>query len=139
MYVLTRLSVRLAFSFFLPTVHHGPYSRLSLRLTLKRLCSLRRLIFGWGVGSGKLGLNLGAPGAAAEHLLAAIAVQRNTVIGHAPRDHDVPSGATLTDAQESPNLWSTLRRIFTSMDRMDLANKARPGASLDDFKKQLEA
>ena len=44
----------------------------------------------------------------------------------------------LSEAQESSNLWSTLRRIFLSMDRTDLAQQAHIGADLNQFRKEFE-
>lgn len=78
---------------------------------------------------------MGAHHEAAEHLLAAIALQRNLVI-------PIPEGAEHSpgvfhrpdDSDESQNLWSTLRGIFVGMERLDLASKAHAGTSLDEFK-----
>jgi peroxin-5 len=44
--------------------------------------------------------------------------------------------APLAEAQESSNLWSTLRRIFLCLDRMDLAQHAHVGSDLNQFRKE---
>lgn len=78
---------------------------------------------------------MGAHNEAAEHLLAAIALQRNLVIP-VPEGAEPSRGAfhRLDDSDESENLWKTLRRIFVGMERLDLATKAHAGTSLDEFK-----
>lgn len=82
-------------------------------------------------------LNLGAHHQAAEHLLSALALQQRQELP------DVPEGTpaaqpVLAQAQESHSLWSTLRRIFLAMDRMDLAGKAHVGSDLNGFKGEFD-
>lgn len=106
-------------------------------------------------------LNLGAHHEAAEHLLAALSLQQTHALPDVPPD--VGPGDVrvppLAEAQESSNLWSTLRRICESaplslilflltpstlrlpatvlcMDRMDLAQHAHVGADLSQFRAQ---
>ncbi|KAE8213044.1 hypothetical protein CF327_g3375 [Tilletia walkeri] len=78
-------------------------------------------------------LNLGAHQEAAEHLLSALALQKTHVLPDVPQGEQGPA-IPLAEAHESHNLWSTLRRIFLSMDRMDLAQVAHPGTPLSKFK-----
>ncbi|KDN39933.1 TPR-like protein [Tilletiaria anomala UBC 951] len=78
-------------------------------------------------------LNLGAHHEAAEHLLAALALQQSHALPDVPTGQE-PSPTPLSEAQESQNLWSTLRRIFLGMDRMDLAQKAHIGTNLNEFR-----
>ncbi|KAK0553196.1 Peroxisomal membrane signal receptor PTS1 [Tilletia horrida] len=78
-------------------------------------------------------LNLGAHQEAAEHLLSALALQKTHVLPDVPEGEQAPP-VPLAEANESHNLWSTLRRIFLSMDRMELAQIAHPGTPLDRFK-----
>ncbi|KAK0539013.1 Peroxisomal membrane signal receptor PTS1 [Tilletia horrida] len=80
-------------------------------------------------------LNLGAHQEAAEHLLSALALQKTHVLPDVPEGEQAPA-VPLAEAHESHNLWSTLRRIFLSMDRMDLAQIAHAGTPLEQFKKQ---
>lgn len=77
---------------------------------------------------------MGAHHEAAEHLLAAISLQRNTTIPQAPREEASFEFHNPDDTQESQSLWSTLRRIFVAMERVDLASKAHIGTSLEEFK-----
>ncbi|KAL9940930.1 hypothetical protein V8E36_000418 [Tilletia maclaganii] len=78
-------------------------------------------------------LNLGAHQEAAEHLLSALALQKTHVLPDVPEGEQAPA-VPLAEAHESHNLWSTLRRIFLSMDRMDLAQVAHAGTPLSRFK-----
>ncbi|PWZ02303.1 TPR-like protein [Testicularia cyperi] len=78
-------------------------------------------------------LNLGAHHEAAEHLLAALNLQQTHTLPDVP-DGEQPSPTPLAEAGESHNLWSTLRRIFLAMNRLDLAQKAHVGSSLDQFR-----
>ncbi|EPQ26527.1 uncharacterized protein PFL1_05849 [Pseudozyma flocculosa PF-1] len=80
-------------------------------------------------------LNLGAHHEAAEHLLAALSLQQTHTLPDVPPGEE-PSPTPLADAGESHNLWSTLRRIFLCMDRMDLAQHAHVGSNLDQFRAQ---
>lgn len=84
-------------------------------------------------------LNLGAHHEAAEHLLSALALQKTQTLP------DAPPGAEgeiklppLAEAQESHGLWSTLRRIFLAMDRMDRATQAHVGSDLNQFRDEFE-
>lgn len=81
-------------------------------------------------------LNLGAHHEAAEHLLSALALQQRQELP------DTPDGTAarplLAQAQESHSLWSTLRRIFLAMNRMDLAGKAHVGSDLNGFKGEFD-
>ncbi|SNX84237.1 related to PEX5 - peroxisomal targeting signal receptor [Melanopsichium pennsylvanicum] len=78
-------------------------------------------------------LNLGAHHEAAEHLLAALSLQQTHTLPDVP-EGEQPAPTPLAEAGESHNLWSTLRRIFLVMDRMDLAQKAHVGSDLDQFR-----
>ncbi|SPO25607.1 related to PEX5 - peroxisomal targeting signal receptor [Ustilago trichophora] len=78
-------------------------------------------------------LNLGAHHEAAEHLLAALNLQQTHTLPDVP-EGEQPAPTPLAEAGESHNLWSTLRRIFLVMDRMDLAQKAHVGSNLDQFR-----
>ncbi|CEH16656.1 TPR repeat-containing protein [Ceraceosorus bombacis] len=82
-------------------------------------------------------LNLGAHHEAAEHLLAALSLQQSHAALNLPEGShvDAPRPPPLAEAQESHNLWSTLRRIFIVMERMDLAQHAHVGADLAQFHK----
>ncbi|KAN0063397.1 Peroxisomal membrane signal receptor PTS1 [Thecaphora frezii] len=80
-------------------------------------------------------LNLGAHHEAAEHLLAALSLQQTHTLPDVPPGEE-PSPTPLADAGESHNLWSTLRRIFLCMDRMDLAQHAHVGSNLEQFRGQ---
>jgi peroxin-5 len=83
-------------------------------------------------------LNLGAHHEAAEHLLAALSLQATHTLPDIPAE--VNDGqfrpSPLAEVQESSNLWSTLRRIFLCMDRMDLAQHAHVGSDLSQFRKE---
>lgn len=83
-------------------------------------------------------LNLGAHHEAAEHVLAALALQQTHALPDVPSEVSAgqPKVAPLSEAQESSNLWSTLRRIFLCMDRMDLAQHAHVGSDLHQFRKE---
>lgn len=87
-------------------------------------------------------LNLGAHHQAAEHLLSALALQQTQTLPDVPAELGAGGGpaaaAPLAQAQESHGLWSTLRRIFLAMDRMDLAGKAHVGSSLEQFKGEFD-
>ncbi|SAM81853.1 related to PEX5-peroxisomal targeting signal receptor [Ustilago bromivora] len=78
-------------------------------------------------------LNLGAHHEAAEHLLAALSLQQTHTLPDVP-EGEQPKPTPLAEAGESHNLWSTLRRIFLVMDRMDLAQKAHVGSDLGQFR-----
>ncbi|GAK64567.1 peroxisomal targeting signal-1 receptor [Moesziomyces antarcticus] len=78
-------------------------------------------------------LNLGAHHEAAEHLLAALSLQQTHTLPDVP-EGEQPAPTPLAEAGESHNLWSTLRRIFLVMDRMDLAQKAHVGSELAQFR-----
>lgn len=78
-------------------------------------------------------LNLGAHHEAAEHLLAALSLQQTHTLPDVP-EGEQPAPTPLAEAGESHNLWSTLRRIFLVMDRMDLAQKAHVGSNLEQFR-----
>ncbi|PWN95643.1 TPR-like protein [Tilletiopsis washingtonensis] len=79
-------------------------------------------------------LNLGAHHEAAEHLLAALSLQQSHEAPNVPDGASAPRPPPLAEAQESHNLWSTLRRIFLVMDRMDLAQQAHVGSDLGQFR-----
>lgn len=83
-------------------------------------------------------LNLGAHHEAAEHLLSALALQQTQTLPDVPAGEAPAPAAPLAQAQESHGLWSTLRRIFLAMDRMDLAGKAHVGSQLDQFRNEFE-
>lgn len=86
-------------------------------------------------------LNLGAHHEAAEHLLSALALQQTQRLPDAPQGATAGGGGgppPLAEAQESHGLWSTLRRIFLAMDRMDLAGKAHVGSSLEGFRGEFD-
>ncbi|KAG2153738.1 uncharacterized protein EDB93DRAFT_1134514 [Suillus bovinus] len=76
-----------------------------------------RAIYNVGVAC----LNIGAHREAAEHFLSAISMQKSTGGGHT-----------------SDQLWLTLRRVFTAMERSDLAEMAKPEnrSNLDVFRQQ---
>lgn len=80
-------------------------------------------------------LNLGAHHEAAEHLLAALSLQQTHTLPDVP-EGEQPPPTPLAEAGESHNLWSTLRRIFLVMDRMDLAQKAHVGSDLNQFRSE---
>ncbi|EST05643.1 Tetratricopeptide repeat [Kalmanozyma brasiliensis GHG001] len=80
-------------------------------------------------------LNLGAHHEAAEHLLAALNLQQTHTLPDVP-EGEQPAPTPLAEAGESHNLWSTLRRIFLVMDRMDLAQKAHVGSDLGQFRRE---
>ncbi|CAO1630657.1 unnamed protein product [Jaminaea pallidilutea] len=94
-------------------------------------------------------LNLGAHHEAAEHLLSALALQQSQTLPDVPEGENAATmgggggpgsrpQAPLAEAQESHGLWSTLRRIFIAMDRMDLAGKAHVGSPLGQFKSEFD-
>lgn len=89
-------------------------------------------------------LNLGAHHEAAEHLLAALSLQQSHEMPEVPAELGGGEGGPgkfpppLSEAQESSNLWSTLRRIFLSMDRTDLAQQAHIGTNLNQFRGEFE-
>lgn len=95
-----------------------------------------RAIYNLGVSC----LNIGCYHEAAEHLLAALQGQmtrEEMVQNRKGKGGDADLGrANLGDG--SDNLWHTLRRAFLCMDRHDLADKAMPGASLDEFRQEFE-
>lgn len=85
-------------------------------------------------------LNLGAHHEAAEHLLSALALQKTQTLPNAPAGEQ-PSQVKLpplAEAQESHGLWSTLRRIFLAMDRMDRAGQAHVGSDLNQFRDEFD-
>lgn len=73
---------------------------------------------------------------AAEHLLGALDLHRkDQQVGrslNASKGTDAP-GADMDDG--SDNLWHTLRRAFLCLERPDLADKARPGSDVDEFRR----
>ncbi|EJF65576.1 peroxisome targeting signal receptor [Dichomitus squalens LYAD-421 SS1] len=71
-----------------------------------------RAIYNVGVAC----LNIGAHKEAIEHFLSALALQESSGGG------------------KSEQLWTTLRRAFQAMDRMDLADMARPETNLEAFR-----
>ncbi|CAO1630780.1 unnamed protein product [Sympodiomycopsis kandeliae] len=85
-------------------------------------------------------LNLGAHHEAAEHLLSALALQKIQTLPNTPAgaDDSTVKLPPLAEAQESHGLWSTLRRIFLAMDRMDLAGLAHVGSDLNNFRNEFE-
>ncbi|KWU41022.1 TPR-like protein [Rhodotorula sp. JG-1b] len=95
-----------------------------------------RAIYNLGVSC----LNIGCYHEAAEHLLAALQGQmtrEEMVQNRKGKGGDADLGrANLGDG--SDNLWHTLRRAFLCMDRHDLADKAMPGASLDEFRQEFD-
>ncbi|GAA5977675.1 hypothetical protein JCM10908_005053 [Rhodotorula pacifica] len=94
-----------------------------------------RAIYNLGVSC----LNIGCYHEAAEHFLAALQGQmtREEMAQNRKGKGDADLGrANLGDG--SDNLWHTLRRAFLCMDRHDLADKAMPGASLDEFRTEFE-
>ncbi|GAA6037370.1 hypothetical protein JCM8097_008534 [Rhodosporidiobolus ruineniae] len=91
-----------------------------------------RAIYNLGVSC----LNIGCYHEAAEHLLAALQGQmtREQLSGKG-KGRDTDEDRFEPD-DGSGNLWHTLRRAFLCMERHDLADKAVPGANLDDFRRE---
>ncbi|GAA5993050.1 hypothetical protein JCM11641_006644 [Rhodosporidiobolus odoratus] len=89
-----------------------------------------RAIYNLGVSC----LNIGCYHEAAEHLLAALQGQRTSEQAARGKGKDVDGGREPEDG--SGNLWHTLRRAFLCEDRHDLADKALPGADLDEFRRE---
>ncbi|GAA5913855.1 tetratricopeptide repeat protein [Sporobolomyces salmoneus] len=90
-------------------------------------------------------LNIGCYHEAAEHLLAAIQGQMSKDASRNGKgkgkasggDEDFGRGRPIGEADDgSANLWHTLRRAFLCMERHDLADRAFPGASVDDFRSE---
>ncbi|GAA5981034.1 hypothetical protein JCM5350_000020 [Sporobolomyces pararoseus] len=86
-------------------------------------------------------LNIGCYHEAAEHLLAAIQGQMTRDAtnrkgkGKAGDEDSGRGSRPIGEADDgSANLWHTLRRAFLCMERHDLADRAFPGASVDDFR-----
>ncbi|KAK0485753.1 hypothetical protein IW261DRAFT_1451818 [Armillaria novae-zelandiae] len=73
-----------------------------------------RAIYNVGVAC----LNIGAHKEAAEHFLSALSMQEQSA------------------GETSDQLWFTLRRALMSMDRADLADRAKAGTSLESFRKE---
>ncbi|KZT40591.1 TPR-like protein [Sistotremastrum suecicum HHB10207 ss-3] len=73
-----------------------------------------RAIYNVGVAC----LNIGAHREAAEHFLSGIAAQQST------------------GGPSSDQLWTTLKRCFTAMERPDLVDKANPGVDLHVFRNE---
>ncbi|BGP33853.1 Peroxisomal membrane signal receptor PTS1 [Rhodotorula toruloides] len=90
-----------------------------------------RAIYNLGVSC----LNIGCYQEAAEHLLAAIQGQmtrEEVAASQKGKGKDVDLGRVPEDG--SANLFHTLRRAFLCMERHDLADKAMPGADLNEFR-----
>lgn len=85
-----------------------------------------RAIYNLGVSC----LNIGVYHEAAEHLLAAIEGQMSREQNGVGKR----AGEMGPDEDGSANLWHTLRRAFLCMERHDLAERAQPGANVNDFR-----
>ncbi|BGP18226.1 hypothetical protein JCM10213_007855 [Rhodosporidiobolus nylandii] len=113
------------------TLANGGHSESAIdayRRALDLRPTFTRAIYNLGVSC----LNIGCYQEAAEHLLAALQGQmtREEARGQG-KDAD---GGRLEPEDGSANLWHTLRRAFLCMDRHDLADKALPGADLNQFR-----
>ncbi|GAA5878947.1 hypothetical protein JCM8547_003255 [Rhodosporidiobolus lusitaniae] len=89
-----------------------------------------RAVYNLGVSC----LNIGCYHEAAEHLLAAL--QGQMTREEAARGKGDADAGRMAPDDGSGNLWHTLRRAFLCMERHDLADKAMPGANLNDFHAQ---
>ncbi|KAL8287364.1 hypothetical protein RQP46_003816 [Phenoliferia psychrophenolica] len=79
-------------------------------------------------------LNIGCYHEAAEHLLAAIEGQMTRDTSPPGTREEAKDPAKDADDEGSANLWHTLRRSFLCMDRHDLAEMAKPGTDVGEFR-----
>ncbi|KIJ49700.1 hypothetical protein M422DRAFT_28063 [Sphaerobolus stellatus SS14] len=84
------------------------------REALQRRPTYTRAIYNVGVAC----LNIGAYKEAAEHFLSALAMQESS------------------GGDKSEQLWTTLRKCFAAMDRLDLAEAAKVGQALETFRQE---
>ena len=98
-------------------------------------------------------INIGCYDQAAEHLLGALSMHRvveregkervQEVLGSG-NDHMEGSGIDdaelerMMDMNHSTNLYETLRRVFTQMDRRDLVDRVGPGMDVEVFRGEFE-
>ena len=95
-------------------------------------------------------INLGVQEEAAVHLLGALSMHKVSEVEglqkakELMRDgngNDVVDDATvqgLLQANQSTNLYDTLRRVFTQMNRRDLAEMVGPDMNLDNFRREFD-
>ncbi|KAH8923822.1 TPR-like protein [Atractiella rhizophila] len=99
------------------------------RKALELRPTFTRAIYNLGVSC----LNINCPHEAAEHLLAALELQKSDVA-----NSDVLKGKgseLLQIGDGSENLWATLRKAFLCMGRHDLADRAQVGGDIGSFRK----
>ena len=105
------------------------------RKALELRPTFTRAIYNLGVSC----LNISCFHEASEHMLAALDLQRKDklVAGSKGKGKGSGSAAAADEAMDdgSENLWNTLRRAFMCLERPDLADRARPGADIDSFRK----
>ncbi|GAA5825399.1 hypothetical protein JCM11251_006967 [Rhodosporidiobolus azoricus] len=90
-----------------------------------------RAIYNLGVSC----LNIGCYQEAAEHLLAALQGQMTREEAEKGKGKGRDTDADRFEPDDgSSNLWHTLRRALLCMERHDLADKAMPGADLNQFR-----
>ncbi|KAI9825262.1 MAG: Peroxisomal membrane signal receptor PTS1 [Thelocarpon impressellum] len=90
-------------------------------------------------------INIGCLGEAAQHLLGALAMHAVVEAEGRERAREV-TGGRLSDSEidgvlaqnQSTNLYDTLRRVFSQMDRRDLAELVVPGVDVQVFRREFD-
>jgi peroxin-5 len=94
-------------------------------------------------------INIGCLEEAAQHLLGALAMHavvqregkervREVVAGGGSNGVNEADLERMISANQSTNLYETLRRVFTQMDRRDLAERVVPGMDVDVFRSEFD-
>jgi peroxin-5 len=95
-------------------------------------------------------INLGVLDQAAAHLLGALSMHKvleqegrakaAELLGGGPTGEGADARAVehLLQANQSTNLYDTLRRVFTNMDRRDLSTMVGPDMDLDAMRKEFD-
>ena len=89
-------------------------------------------------------INIGCFDEAAQHLLGALSMHRVVEKEGRERVQEVVGGIDeqqldqMMNMNQSTNLYETLRRIFTQMDRRDLSELVVPGMDVDVFRREFD-
>ena len=90
-------------------------------------------------------INMGCFTEAAQHLLGALAMHRVVELEGRQRAREVVGGAVndedlerMMTQNQSTNLYDTLRRVFSQMDRRDLSEMVVPGMDVEVFRNEFD-
>ena len=90
-------------------------------------------------------INIGCYEEAAQHLLGALSMHRVVEKEGRDRVQEVVGGGVtegelekMMSMNQSTNLYETLRRVFTQMDRRDLSERVAPGMDVEAFRQWFE-